>query len=104
MAWIFLMFAGAAEIVGVTGINKVLQKKSTASFSMLIGGFGLSFFFLSLAMQEISMSTAYAIWTGTGTAGGAIIGMLFFNEAKDWKRILFIAMIVSAAVGLKLMS
>lgn len=104
MEWIYLMLAAGAEVVGVTGINRILRERSVRSFATAIGGFAISFFFLALAMEKIPMSTAYAIWTGSGTAGGALIGMLFFNESKDWRRILFIAMIISAAVGLKLMS
>jgi len=50
------------------------------------------------------MGTAYAIWTGIGTAGGAIVGMLFFQESKDWKRLVCIAMILASAVGLKLIA
>lgn len=50
------------------------------------------------------MGTAYAIWTGIGTSGGALVGMLFFGESKNWRRILFIFMIFGATVGLKLIS
>ena len=55
-------------------------------------------------MESLPMSTAYAVWTGIGASGGAILGMLFYNEAKDWKRILFISMVLGSAVGLKLVS
>ncbi len=50
------------------------------------------------------MGTAYAIWTGIGTVGGALVGMLFFGESKEWRRILFMAMVLAAAIGLKLIS
>ncbi|RDW20917.1 DMT family transporter [Oceanobacillus chungangensis] len=104
MDWIFLMIASAGEIFGVMGINRVNSERSIAAFALLIGGFFLSFLFLTLAMQTIPMGTAYAVWTGIGTAGSAIIGMLLFNEPRDWRRMLFIAMILTAAVGLKLIS
>ncbi|RDW18667.1 QacE family quaternary ammonium compound efflux SMR transporter [Oceanobacillus arenosus] len=104
MDWIFLIIASSGEIFGVMGINRVNHERSIASFALLIGGFSLSFFFLALAMQTIPMGTAYAVWTGIGTAGSAIIGMLLFNESRDWRRMLFIAMILTAAVGLKLIS
>jgi paired small multidrug resistance pump len=55
-------------------------------------------------METLPMGTAYAIWTGIGASGGALIGMLFYGESKDWRRILFIAMVLSSAVGLKLVS
>ena len=55
-------------------------------------------------METIAMGTAYAIWTGIGTAGGALAGILFYGEQKDAKRIFFIALILCAAVGLKILS
>ncbi|MSO01221.1 DMT family transporter, partial [Bacillus paralicheniformis] len=48
--------------------------------------------------------TAYAIWTGIGTVGAAIVGMVVFNEPREWKRLVCIALILGAAIGLKLIS
>jgi paired small multidrug resistance pump len=104
MAWILLIIAGAGEVIGVAGINKVNQEKSAAAFTTLLGGFLMSFVFLSIAMESLPMSTAYAVWTGMGTVGSALVGMIIYGESKEWRRILFIAMILSAAVGLKLIS
>ncbi|OTP29631.1 multidrug resistance protein YkkD [Enterococcus sp. 6C8_DIV0013] len=50
------------------------------------------------------MSTAYAVWTGIGASGGAILGIILYKESKDIKRIFFISLILIAAVGLKLIS
>ncbi|OAJ73972.1 transporter [Brevibacillus sp. SKDU10] len=104
MGWVFLFFAGCFEIVGVLGLKKVSLKQSFASYLILMGGFALSFTFLNLSMQSISMGTAYAIWTGIGTVGSALLGMLVYKEPKEWRRILFIMMIVSAAIGLKIIA
>ncbi|PFC46724.1 QacE family quaternary ammonium compound efflux SMR transporter [Bacillus thuringiensis] len=71
---------------------------------MLILGFGLSFIFLAYAMETLPMGTAYAIWTGIGASGGAILGMVFYGESKDWRRLIFIGMVLGAAIGLKLVS
>lgn len=104
MAWISLILAGICEMIGVGMINKWHQDRKWSSLLFLILGFGASFFFLSIAMEALPMGTAYAIWTGIGASGGAILGMLIYGESKDWKRILFIFMILTAAVGLKLVS
>ncbi|WP_077327917.1 DMT family transporter [Virgibacillus siamensis] len=104
MSWVFLMIAGIGEIVGVMGINKVNDERNFWSFAWLFGGFTISFIFLSIAMEEIQMSTAYAVWTGIGTVGSAIAGILFYGESTEWRRILFISMVLTAAVGLKLIS
>ncbi len=102
MGWIFLILAGLLEVAGVIGMNLVNKYGNFQSYAFLIIGFLLSFGFLSLAMQSLPMGMSYAIWTGIGTVGGTIVGMLFYNEPKEWKRITFISMILVAVVGLKL--
>lgn len=65
--------------------------------------FGLGFLFLSLAMESIPMGTAYAIWTGLGAAGTVLMGIFFFKESADWKRLVFLFFIIVGAVGLKIL-
>ncbi|MGE6755576.1 DMT family transporter [Rossellomorea sp. NPDC071047] len=104
MGWIFLVCAGLFEVVGVTGLNLILRKKSIISFAVFIFGMVSSFTFLSLAMQSLPMGTAYAVWTGIGTVGSGLVGILFYGESKSIARIVFMAMVLSAAIGLKLIS
>ena len=59
---------------------------------------------LSTSMMYLPMSTAYAIWTGIGAVGGAILGMIFYNESKDIKRVVCILVILGSTIGLKLVS
>jgi len=104
MAWVSLIFAGMFEVVGVLGMNRIKRDNNAKAYLLFITGIILSFAFLSFAMRSLPMGTAYAIWTGIGTVGGALVGMFFFGESKEWRRILFIAMVLAAAVGLKLIS
>ncbi|GIN88747.1 QacE family quaternary ammonium compound efflux SMR transporter [Heyndrickxia sporothermodurans] len=104
MAWFSLILAGIFEMLGVMFINKLHKDKNLLSLLLLILGFGGSFLFLALAMESLPMGTAYAIWTGIGASGGAILGMIFYGEQKDWKRMICIALVVASAVGLKLIS
>lgn len=104
MAWIALFIAGGCEVLGVLAINRVNHNKNILSYLFLAAAFGMSFFLLSYAMNTISMGTAYAVWTGIGTAGSAVLGMLVFGESREWKRFLFISMILVSAVGLKLLA
>lgn len=104
MSWIYLVLAGIFEMVGVTLINTFHKYRNWQSLFMLLGGFSASFLFLALAMEELLMGTAYAIWTGIGASGGAILGMLLYGESKDWKRLFFISLILFSAIGLKLIS
>ena len=104
MAWVSLIIAGVCEMFGVIMINKLHRDRNWQSMLLLILGFGASFLFLAMAMKTLPMGTAYALWTGIGASGGAILGMILYSESKDWKRIVFIAMVLSAAIGLKLVS
>lgn len=103
MAWIYLVIASFGEILGVMSINLYLRKKLFLWLLMIILTMGIGFLFLSMAMEEIPLATAYAIWTGLGAAGAVIIGILFFNESAGWKRLLFLMCIIAGAVGLKVL-
>ncbi|WP_449538187.1 DMT family transporter [Ferdinandcohnia sp. Marseille-Q9671] len=102
MAWLSLVIAGLFEMAGVVLINRLHEKRNWQSLVLLLASFGGSFVFLSIAMKTLPMGTAYAVWTGIGASGGAILGMILYGEPKDWKRFLFIALIIGSAVGLKL--
>ncbi|MFD1705609.1 DMT family transporter [Siminovitchia sediminis] len=104
MAWASLVLAGLFEMFGVAMIHTLHRDRNWQSLLCLILGFGASFLLLAYAMKTISMGTAYAIWTGIGASGGALLGMIVYGESKDWKRIVFIAMILGAAIGLKFIS
>jgi paired small multidrug resistance pump len=104
MSWFFLITAGLFEMLGVLLINKLNQSRNWQSLLLLIIGFGLSFLFLSLAMKTLPMGTAYAVWTGIGASGGATLGMILYKEPRSFMRIICIGLVLSAAVGLKLVS
>ena len=104
MAWIFLILAGIFEMIGVAMIHTLHRDQNWQALLKLLVGFGASFIFLALSMETLPMGTAYAVWTGIGASGGAVLGMALYGESKDWKRIAFISMVLSAAIGLKLIS
>ncbi|MGZ0041217.1 DMT family transporter [Paenibacillus ottowii] len=104
MNWVFLILAGVFEMAGVLMINKLHKDRDFLSMIYLLGGFGLSFFFLNLAMKALPMGTAYAVWTGIGASGGALLGMILYGEPRNTTRILFITMVLGSAIGLKLVS
>lgn len=99
-----LIIAGIFEMFGVSMINKLHQDRNWPSIIWLVAGFGASFIFLSFAMNTLPMGTAYAVWTGIGASGGAVVGMFLFGESKHWKRVVCIAMILGATIGLNLVS
>ena len=85
-------------------MNEMNKRKTWQRVALMLVAFAASFLFLSIAMSAIPMGVAYAIWTGIGATGGAITGMLFYGESKDWRRIVCIFLIIGAVVGLKLVS
>jgi paired small multidrug resistance pump len=103
MAWFALIFAGCMEVFGAINLKRLADKKWDAAIYLVLL-FGLSFTLLSYAFQTVSMGTAYAIWTGIGTVGTTVLGMVLYGEPKDWKRIICIGLILGAAIGLKLIS
>jgi paired small multidrug resistance pump len=104
MAWISLILAGLLESFGVAMINQLHVKRNWQTIVLLILGFGSSLLLLGYSLRFLPMGTAYAIWTGIGVVGGTLIGMIFYGESKDWKRLFFITLVLSSAVGLKLIS
>lgn len=103
MAWLYLLIASLGEVFGVVAINLYLHRRTIGRL-MLIGiSFGGGFFFLSLALKEIPLGTAYAVWTGLGAAGAVLSGILFFGESSDWKRLLFLIAIIAGAIGLRIL-
>lgn len=104
MAWFFLILAGLCEILGVINMKKYMDTKKKLFLAAVIITFSINFIFLAMAMKTIPMSTAYAIWTGIGTAGSAIVGFLIFKEKITALNLLFIGMVAFGAIGLKLLT
>lgn len=104
MAWFYLFVASFGEIFGVASINMYLQKRTWQWLLTLVVVFALGFFFLALAMREIPLGTAYAIWTGLGATGAVVMGVTFFKEPMNFLRVLFLTCIICGAVGLKVVS
>jgi len=104
MAWTLLLIAGLLEIVWAIGL------KYTRGFTQLwptlvtLVAMAASVIFLALALREIPVGTGYAVWTGIGAVGAAVLGIVLFGEARDAPRLLCIALIVAGIVGLKLTS
>lgn len=104
MEWFFLFLATAFEVFGVIIMKQLVITKNKLYLLALIVCFAFSFGFLSLSMQGIAMSVAYSIWTGVGTAGGVIIGVVFYKENKSFLKLFLIALIIVCTIGLKLLS
>ena len=101
--WIALAIAGGLEVVWASGFKFVGTQRPVTS--LLVGLTMLaSFFFLWLATQKLPIGTAYAVWTGIGAVGAALVGILAYGEPATAVRLACIVLIVAGIVGLKLFS
>jgi len=104
MSWAYLFIAGLLEIAWAVGL------KYTQGFSRLgpsiftLVSMAGSVALLGLALRQLPLGTAYAIWTGIGTVGTAIAGMIMLGEPAGALRLLCIALIVGGIFGLKLLT
>ena len=104
MAWTALVVAGLLEIGWAIGM------KYTQGFTRLWPSVGtglamvLSFGLLAYALRTIPVGTGYAVWTGIGAAGTAVLGMVFLGESREVLRMVCIGLIVAGVVGLRLVS
>ena len=104
MHWIFLALAGVFEI-GFTACLKMSEGFTRLWWTLAFAvSAGVSFLFLNLAIAVIPLGTAYAVWTGIGAAGTAIVGMTAFKEPGTRWRIVLIFALMAAVVGLKFVS
>ncbi|GAJ99962.1 LOW QUALITY PROTEIN: quaternary ammonium compound-resistance protein SugE [Geomicrobium sp. JCM 19055] len=79
MSWMILIIAGLLEVAGVNGIQRYIQGQKVSGILFIVFGFAISLTLLSIAMETIPLGVAYAVWTGMGTVGSAVIGMIFLQ-------------------------
>ena len=107
MNWIILIIAGLFEVGFTTCLGKAKVTTGNSSLFWLTGFFislSVSMFLLYKATQTLPMGTAYAVWTGIGAVGTAIIGIIFFKEPADFWRLFFIVTLIASIAGLKVVS
>ena len=102
MHWIYLLIAGLFEISWAVGLKFTHGFTRIAPSVLTVAGMILSFYFLSLALKNLPLGSAYAIWTGIGTIGTVLFGIILFEEPVTAMRLICIALIISGITGLKL--
>ena len=104
MSWFYLLVAGLTEVGWAIGL-KQSEGWTRLWPSVFTGALMIvSFVFLSLALKTLPLGTAYAVWTGIGAAGTAVVGIFFFGEPRDTLRIICIALIIAGVAGLRVAS
>ena len=102
MAWAILFLAGLCEVGWAVGLKYTEGYTKLWPTVFTLAGMAASVWLLGLALKTLPLGTAYAIWTGIGAVGVAIMGVLLFHESLDPIRIGAIGLIVLGIVGLKI--
>ncbi|MBO1436791.1 multidrug efflux SMR transporter [Meiothermus sp. CFH 77666] len=104
MAWVYLVIAGIFEVGFATSLK---LSENFSNWPYTIGFFvcaAISFGLLVVAVKHIPLGTAYAVWTGIGAFGTALVGILFFGDPATVGRIVFLVLLIGSVIGLKLVS
>lgn len=104
MAWVYLFIAGVFETAWAIGLKYSAGFTKLGPSAFTIVAMVISLYLLALALRTLPIGTGYAVWTGTGTVGAALLGILLFDESRETARILCILLILAGIIGLKLTS
>lgn len=104
MKWIMLLIAGVTEVTWAVAMKAAEGFTKTVPSVITVVGYILSAVFLSMALKELPLGTAYAMWTGFGIVGTAVLGVLLFHETMNITQVICVLLIVTGIVGLKLTS
>jgi len=102
MGWVYLMIAGVFEVAWAIGLKYTDGFTRIGPSAFTLTTMVASVCFLALALKSIPVGTGYAVWTGIGAVGTAILGIILFSESTAIPRIASIILIVAGIVGLKL--
>ena len=104
MAWLMLLIAGVLEIGWAVGLKYADGFTRPGPSVLTVTAMVLSMVLLAMATRTLPIGTAYAVWTGIGAAGTALLGIWLFQESASFARLLCIALIIAGVVGLKVVS
>ena len=102
MSWVLLVIAGLTEIVWAIGLKEAHGFTELFPSIITIVFLVVSFFLFAIAMKTIPIGTAYAIFTGIGAAGTAVVGIIWFGEEVSIGKLLFLFVLLFGIIGLKL--
>lgn len=101
MPWLLLFIAGLLEVAWAIGLKYSHGFTRPLPTLWTLAAMGASFYCLAASLKTLPVGTAYAIWTGIGAVGVAVLGIILFNEPRSWPRLACIALIVAGIAGLK---
>jgi quaternary ammonium compound-resistance protein SugE len=104
MAWVLLFLAGGFEVVWALAMKRSSGFTQPWPTLLTFAAMAVSVYLLAQSLRTLPVSTAYAVWTGVGAAGGAIFGVLLFGEGASVSKVACVSLIVAGVIGLRLFS
>jgi small multidrug resistance pump len=101
-AWVLLLSAIGVEVASTASLPRTDSFRNPLWTGLVLLGYALSVLLLAMVIRNIPVSVAYAVWSGVGTAGIAVVGVLFLQERLDLARVAGIALIIVGVVVLNL--
>ncbi len=104
MAWVILVIAGLFEMVWALLLKQSEGFTKPIPTIGFVIGLAISMFLLAQALKTLPVGTAYAVWTGIGAAGTAIVGMIWLGEPRDALKLVSLVLLIAGIIGLRLTS
>lgn len=104
MAWVYLVVAGLLETGWAIGLKYTDGFHRPVPSVLTIMGIAASMILLAVAARTIPIGTAYAVWVGIGAVGAVVLGIILFDEPRDFVRLFFVALLIVSLIGLKVTS
>ncbi|MGY3942784.1 quaternary ammonium compound efflux SMR transporter SugE [Aeromonas tecta] len=101
MPWLLLLLAGLFEVAWAIGLKYTDGFSRPLPTLLTLSAMGVSVFLLAMAVKQLPLGTAYAVWTGIGAVGTVLMGIWLFNEPATLARVLCLTLIVGGILGLK---
>lgn len=102
MNWFILLVAGLFEVVWAVGLKYTEGFTRPLPSLITLVAMGLSFYLLSMALRQLPLGTAYAVWVGVGAVGTAAVGILWLGESVTPLKLISLGLVVAGIIGLKL--
>lgn len=102
LAWLILLVAGLFEVAWAVGLKYTEGFSRLVPTTLTVGAMAISVFLLGVAVKQLPLGTAYAVWTGIGALGTVILGIVLFHEPAHLSRLLCVGAIIVGIIGLKL--
>ncbi|MBL0511556.1 quaternary ammonium compound efflux SMR transporter SugE [Aeromonas media] len=102
MPWLLLLLAGLFEVAWAIGLKYTDGFSRPLPTLLTLSAMGVSVLLLALAVKQLPLGTAYAVWTGIGAVGTVLMGIWLFNEPATLARVLCLLLIIGGILGLKL--